>query len=827
MSRLPAPVVAGLLSLATAVTAVFASPAVAQDLSEDGRFQPAPSTRINLDVVREDLAEVMDQVQRRVNVRIRVHPDIYNEEVTIALRDIPWREAVDVIAQMTRCEVREVAPNFLLLDPAPRVTLQFNDTHVRTVLQLLLAYSGRDAVIDEEVSGWISLDLKEVHWAQALGAIAEITGCKAWEDSAGLVLVTSSWVPPADSGLLPFQGAAPPLPGFDTQGLEGQLGAPNRINLDVVREDLREVADQIGRRVNANVVVEPGVFEEVTLAVWDVPWPLALRVIAWLTRCEIEVLPGGIVVLSQPPKVTLQFTNADVRVVLGDLAAHSGKNLVVDPSVQGRVTLDLKHVHWRRALDMIAVASDIRIVESGVADVLWAVPTEVAETTQSTEEAPAPAGPQTGGAPVNLDAVDLDLSLLVDRLATEVAQDVRVDPRVQEQLSISLRDVGWRNAVDVIAHLTRCDVRELEGGALLLTQPPRVAIQLRKADLRTVLELLAERAGRDLVLAPEVQGEVTVDLRRLEWEDALWAIAVTHGCRVRDTEGALHIEFERAAHPDAVVPNTPGAPSVTSEEERRLTVAIADAQEGLDCLEALLQLPGGPLAQVASAPDDEAPAGSQEELEAQAERLLDELGERAAQPDDDWRLTLRRLESLRQILASLAAQGSASSEGLRRRLTGLRELVVSAFRGRLLYAGPKLLRAMAESISDEEYERVLELRAEVERLVAHSSAEELRDDIQALSSRADELATRARRLQRIGAFTLVISGVVEDLETGRNQAVINGRVHETGDSVIAPHAGQVIEGLLVEEIQGSAVRFRFEGSSFVRELQAPSYGYDD
>jgi type II secretory pathway component GspD/PulD (secretin) len=126
-----------------------------------------------------------------------------------------------------------------------------------------------------------------------------------------------------------------------------------RIDVDFDGEDLANVMEAIGRQVGRNILVDPNVRETVRVSLRDIPWREAVDVIARMTRCEVEERPGGILVLTQPPKVTIQFTDANVRTVLQLLAAYSGKNIIIAPDVAGQITLDLKEVHWLRALHAI------------------------------------------------------------------------------------------------------------------------------------------------------------------------------------------------------------------------------------------------------------------------------------------------------------------------------------------------------------------------------------------------------------------------------------------------------------------------------------------
>lgn len=145
---------------------------------------------------------------------------------------------------------------------------------------------------------------------------------------------------------------------------DAQRQGAQKINIDVENADLADVMEQIGRQVGKNILVEPNVHETVSVSLHDIPWREAVDVIARMSRCEVEERIGGIILLTQPPKVTIQFTDANVRTVLQLLAAYSGKNIIIAPEVTGRVTLDLKEVHWLRALHAIVkTVGDYEVVE--------------------------------------------------------------------------------------------------------------------------------------------------------------------------------------------------------------------------------------------------------------------------------------------------------------------------------------------------------------------------------------------------------------------------------------------------------------------------------
>ena len=59
----------------------------------------------------------------------------------------------------------------------------------------------------------------------------------------------------------------------------------------------------------------------------------------------------------------INFQNADVRSVLNFLAEYGGVNIVASPAVQGQVTLNLKNVEWRKALDILAKTYSLKVVD--------------------------------------------------------------------------------------------------------------------------------------------------------------------------------------------------------------------------------------------------------------------------------------------------------------------------------------------------------------------------------------------------------------------------------------------------------------------------------
>ena len=70
---------------------------------------------------------------------------------------------------------------------------------------------------------------------------------------------------------------------------------------------------------------------------------------------------------NQPIK-NLQFQSADINSVLTFLADYGGVNVVVAPSVKGTVTIKLKDVQWRTAMEIIGRTYELAVVDVRVAE---------------------------------------------------------------------------------------------------------------------------------------------------------------------------------------------------------------------------------------------------------------------------------------------------------------------------------------------------------------------------------------------------------------------------------------------------------------------------
>lgn len=172
----------------------------------------------------------------------------------------------------------------------------------------------------------------------------------------------------------------------DFTGAMQATGGVDLVTIDVRDKDLREVLSQIGDQVKVNIVVDPQVEESVTLTLETIDWREALDILARETNCVVIEVSDRLIRFTQPPSINIEFQDAELAVVLELLAKQSGANIVISEDVQGKVSLTLRDVPWREALNTIVKTAGYVVVSEreGVSEILRIVSPEKLTQQQET-----------------------------------------------------------------------------------------------------------------------------------------------------------------------------------------------------------------------------------------------------------------------------------------------------------------------------------------------------------------------------------------------------------------------------------------------------------
>ena len=63
------------------------------------------------------------------------------------------------------------------------------------------------------------------------------------------------------------------------------------------------------------------------------------------------------------PRISIEFVDADIRIVLDLLAKQSGANLVMAEDVSGKISVSLEDLEWLEALEIIVETAGCELVD--------------------------------------------------------------------------------------------------------------------------------------------------------------------------------------------------------------------------------------------------------------------------------------------------------------------------------------------------------------------------------------------------------------------------------------------------------------------------------
>jgi len=161
----------------------------------------------------------------------------------------------------------------------------------------------------------------------------------------------------------------------------------------------------------------------------------------------------------------------------------------------------------------------------------------------------APAQVPSREARVTLNVAERELTSVVDFLRERSGANIEVidvdlgessDGVVSDNLvSLQLSDVHWRTALEIAAEKAHAVVEERQGGVLVVLHQEPVEFTFTDQEISKVIDTIAQVAGANIVVAPEVVGTVSVRFNGVPWRDALEVVAKTRGYVVVEEKGDI------------------------------------------------------------------------------------------------------------------------------------------------------------------------------------------------------------------------------------------------------------------------------------------------
>lgn len=178
----------------------FLSLALALPLVASAAAAQAPSldARVNLNIADRSLEDVVAELRARSGANIVVidpqdeSKRISDKRVTIELNDVPWRDALDLVAEKVGGVVERRPAEILAVIRPPKVDIVTEvPTDIREVIKAIAKSAGANVVVGPEVVGTIDVRFQDVPWREALNVSAKSLGFVVVEEGHGVLRVVA------------------------------------------------------------------------------------------------------------------------------------------------------------------------------------------------------------------------------------------------------------------------------------------------------------------------------------------------------------------------------------------------------------------------------------------------------------------------------------------------------------------------------------------------------------------------------------------------------------------------------------------------------------
>ena len=129
------------------------------------------------------------------------------------------------------------------------------------------------------------------------------------------------------------------------------------VTIKVRNASVDQIVDEFRRQTQWNIVVDrrniPDDFRVDEFIVEAEPARKALEAFAAKAELTVEDVSATLIMLSRPPRLTFNFRDADIKVVIDMIARVSGANIIVSPDIKGTITLSITNVPWSDVLNAV------------------------------------------------------------------------------------------------------------------------------------------------------------------------------------------------------------------------------------------------------------------------------------------------------------------------------------------------------------------------------------------------------------------------------------------------------------------------------------------
>lgn len=172
--------------------------------------------------------------------------------------------------------------------------------------------------------------------------------------------------PPQPAAGGPAGAQVPPgAPAAPVEQPAPDSGLPTTTNITVEWKDkpIGEVLEHLSKISGVNIIPAPGLDDRVNEQFANLPWREALETVMLHSGCVADEVSAKRILVSKPPRVTMEFDKAPLDKVINIIAKYAGASIVISEAVKGEVTMRFSNVPWRNALESVVKTAGFAIVQ--------------------------------------------------------------------------------------------------------------------------------------------------------------------------------------------------------------------------------------------------------------------------------------------------------------------------------------------------------------------------------------------------------------------------------------------------------------------------------
>jgi type IV pilus assembly protein PilQ len=129
------------------------------------------------------------------------------------------------------------------------------------------------------------------------------------------------------------------------------------VTINLKNTTVNQIVEEFRRQTGWNIVVDyKNIPEDYRIDEFRVEKQKAKTALdAFVSKAELslEMVDPTLILLSRPPRLTFNFRDADIKVVIDMIARVSGANIIVSPDVKGQITMSINNVPWNEVLSAV------------------------------------------------------------------------------------------------------------------------------------------------------------------------------------------------------------------------------------------------------------------------------------------------------------------------------------------------------------------------------------------------------------------------------------------------------------------------------------------